>query len=41
MKIQDIEGLQESFDSFERMDVITDVILIGKEGSIRRIILND
>ena len=39
MKFEDIEGLQEAFDSFERIDEIKEIIILGKKEMIRRIIL--
>lgn len=39
MKTDDIELNGEFIDSFERIDRISDVILLGEKGSIRRIII--
>ena len=36
MKI-DEEGLKQKIDSFERVEEITDIIILGEEGGVRRI----
>jgi hypothetical protein len=41
MKTEDLEIKGEVIESFERIETITDIILIGKKGGIRRIILKD
>lgn len=41
MKTDDIELKGEAIESFERVEKITDIILIGKNGGIRRIELID
>ena len=41
MKSDDIEIRGNAIDSFERVETITDIILIGKKGGIRRIVLED
>jgi len=37
MKTNDIELKGEAIESFERVEDITDIILLGKDGGVRRI----
>ena len=39
MKTNDIELTGESIESFERVSKIKEIILLGEDGEIRRIIL--
>ena len=41
MKINDIELKGEAIESFERVEEIEDIILLGKDGGIRRITLRE
>lgn len=41
MKTDDIVLKGESIESFERLEGISEIILLGNKGGIRRIILND
>ena len=41
MKTQDINLEGEAIESFERVDKIIEVILLGGDGGIRRIIIKD
>ena len=36
-----IDGLEKAFDSFERVEKVTEIILLGKNGGIRRILIED
>jgi len=37
----DIKGINKLIESFERVEEISDIILIGKDGGVRRIEIND
>ena len=39
MKTSELEFSGEAIDTFERVEKITEVILLGEDGGIRRIIL--
>lgn len=39
MKTNDLELNGEAIESFEKVSKITEIILLGKDGEIRRIIL--
>lgn len=41
MKTEDIELKGDAIESFERVEKIKEIILLGEKGGIRRIILNE
>lgn len=41
MKLDDLEIKGDAIESFERVSKITEIILLGKDGEIRRIILDE
>jgi hypothetical protein len=41
MKTDDIEIKGDAIESFERVEPISEIILLGKKGGIRRILIKD